>query len=69
MMKAFELLNNKSEKKTGISEMQFGFMSGGRTTDAIFNVRQLQEKYLGIKKNLYFTFAKLEKAFNRFIAI
>ena len=28
-----------------IDSMQFGFMSGRSTTDAIFIVRQLQEKY------------------------
>ena len=35
------------------------------TTDAIFIVRQLQEKYLAAKKPLYFTFVDLEKAFDR----
>jgi len=28
-----------------IDDMQFGFMAGKGTTDAIFIVRQLQEKY------------------------
>ena len=28
-----------------VDEMQFGFMPGHGTTDAIFLVRQLQEKY------------------------
>ena len=48
-----------------IDEMQFGFMTGRSTTDAIFILRQLQEKYLGKKKNLYFAFVDLEKAFDR----
>ena len=43
--------------------MQFGFMPGKGTTDAIFIVRQMQEKY--IKKKLYFAFVDLEKAFDR----
>ena len=45
--------------------MQFGFIIGKGTIDAIFIARQLQEKYLGKKKNLYFTFVNLERAFNR----
>ena len=48
-----------------IDEMQFGFMTGRSTTDAIFILRQLQEKYFGKKKNLYFAFLDLEKAFDR----
>ena len=35
-----------------IDEMQLGFMSGKGTTDAIFIVHQLQEKYLAKKKKL-----------------
>jgi len=45
--------------------MQFGFRAGRGTTDAIFIVRQLQEKYREKKKNLYFAFIDLEKAFDR----
>ena len=48
-----------------IDDMQFGFMPGRGTTDAIFIVRQLQEKFLAKKKNLYLAFVDLEKAFDR----
>ena len=48
-----------------IDEMQSGFMSGCGTTDAIFIVRQLQEKYLAANKPLYMAFIDLEKAFDR----
>ena len=48
-----------------IDDMQFGFVPGRGTTDAIFIVRQLQEKYLAKNKNLYFAFVDLEKAFDR----
>ena len=45
--------------------MQFGFMPRRGTIDAIFIARQLQEKYLGKKKNLYFAFVDLDKGFDR----
>ena len=45
--------------------MQFGFMPGKGTTDAIFTVRQMQEKYGCKGKKLYFAFVHLEKAFDR----
>ena len=45
--------------------MQFGFMPGRSTTDAIFILRQLQERFLSKRKNLYFAFVDLEKAFDR----
>ena len=52
-------------QKVDIDQMQFGFMPGRGTTDAIFILRQLQEKYLAKRKNLYFAFVDLEKAFDR----
>ena len=42
--------------------MQFGFIPGKGTTDAI--MRQVQEKHQE-KKKLYYTFVDLEKAFDR----
>ena len=45
--------------------MQFGFMAGRSTTGAIFIVRQLQEKYLAKRKDLWLIFVDLEKAFDR----
>ena len=50
-------------QRVEIDEMQCGFMSG--TTDAIFIVRQLQEKHLAANKPLYMAFVDLEKAFDR----
>ena len=52
-------------KKVPIDDMQFGFMPGRGTTDAIFIVRQMQEKYLAGNKPLYLAFVDLEKAFDR----
>ena len=44
-----------------IDEMQCGFMLGCGTTDAIFIVRQLQEKHLIANNPLYMAFVYLEK--------
>ena len=48
-----------------IDDSQFGFVPGRGTTDAIFVVKQLQEKYLAANKRLYMAFVDLEKAFDR----
>ena len=66
VMKALErVLEKVIREMINIDEMQFGFMPGRGTTDAIFIVRQLQEKFIGKKRNLYFAFVDLEKAFDR----
>src|SRR5207244_8784439 len=46
-------------------EMQFGFRAGKSTTDVLFIVRQMQEKFLEKKKELWIAFIDLEKAFDR----
>jgi len=48
-----------------IDDMQFGFMKGEGTTDAIFMARQMQENFRVKGKKLYFRFVDLEKAFDR----
>ena len=48
-----------------IDDMQFGFMKGKGTTDAIFVARQMQENFRVKGKKLYFGFVDLEKAFDR----
>ena len=45
--------------------MQFGFVPGKGTMDAIFITRIVQERFLAKKKDLYFIFVDLEKAFDR----
>ena len=47
-----------------IDDSQFGFVPGRGTTDIIFVIRQLQEKYLAANKRLYMGFVDLEKAFD-----
>ena len=48
-----------------INAMQFGFVPGTGTNNAIFILRQVHEKYLDKHKDLYFAFVDLEKAFDR----
>ena len=48
-----------------IDDSQFGFVPGSGTTDTIFVVKQLQEKYLAASKRLYMAVVDLEKAFAR----
>jgi len=47
-----------------VDDVQFGFMKGKGTTDAIYTVRQMQENRVKRKK-LYFGLVDLEKAFDR----
>jgi len=44
--------------------MKFGFTKAKGTTDAIFIVRQIQEKFRAKGKKLHVGFVDLEKAFN-----
>ena len=49
------------KQRVEIDEMQCCFMLGCCTTNAIFIVRQLQEKHLIANKPLYMAFVNLEK--------
>ena len=65
-MKILErILEARLRKQVVIDNMQFGFTPGKSTSDAIFILRQLQEKYLAKKRELWFAFVDLEKAFDR----
>lgn len=50
--------------KNEISKAQFGFMSGRGTRNAIFVLRMLVERCLEVKKDLYFCFIDIIKAFD-----
>ena len=45
--------------------MQFGFIPGRRTTDALYIVRRMQEEYRGKGRKLYVCLVDIEKAFDR----
>jgi len=59
------MLDSFIRNMVDIDEMQFSYVPGRGSTDAIFIVRQLQEKHIAAKKPLYFAFVDLEKAFDR----
>ena len=66
VMKVLErIVDSLIRQLVSIDDSQFGFIPGRGTTDAIFVVRQLQEKYLAANKRLYMAFVDLEKAFDR----
>ena len=53
-MKVIErVFKRRIREKIKIDDMQFGFMPGKGTTDAIFTVQQVQEKYGCKGKKLY----------------
>jgi len=57
------VLASRIRQQVKIDEMQFDFVEGKGTTDAIFIVRQMHENFRVKGKELYFGFVDLEKAF------
>jgi len=60
-----KIFEHRIRQQTEIYDMQFRFMKGRGTTDAIFIARQMQENFTVEGKKLYFGFVDLEKAFDR----
>ena len=52
-------------KNVKLDETQIGLVPGEGSTDAIFLVRQMMEKYEAAGKKLYLVFVNLEKTFDR----
>jgi len=50
MKVAERVFERRIREKVKIDAMQFGFMPGKGTTYAIFTVRQMKEKYIGVKE-------------------
>ena len=48
-----------------LNKMQFGFMPGKGTVDAIFIVMRMQVKYQKKDKKLYMCFVDMKKAFDK----
>jgi len=65
-MKVVErIFEHRIWQQIDIDDTQFGYVKGKGTTDAIFIVRQMQEKFRAKRKKLYFGSVDLEKAFYR----
>ena len=65
-MKVVEkIFEHRIRQQIEIDDMQFGFMKGKGTTNAIFVARHMQENFRVKGKKLYFGFVDLEKAFDR----
>ena len=62
---AEKVLEKRLIKIIMIDDMQFGFMPGKGTIDAVLIWRHKQEEYLAKQKKLYVCFVDLEKAFDR----
>jgi len=55
------IFEHRIRQQIEVDDMQFGFMKGKGTTDAIFIVRQMQENFRVKGKKPYFGFVDLEK--------
>ena len=59
------ILNRLKPQAEIITEEQAGFRARKSTTEQIFNLRILHEKYLKHQQDLYHVFVDFKKAFNR----
>ena len=65
MKVAERVLERRLRQAVEIDKIQFEFRPGTGTTHAIFIERQLQERYRGKCRELWWAFVDLEKAFDR----
>ena len=65
-MKIWErIIEARLRDRVEISKQQYGFMPGKGTTDALFALRMLMEKYREGQRELHCVFVDLEKAYER----
>ena len=66
-MKVWErIIETRLRDRVEISKQQYGFMLGKGTTDAMFVLRMLMEKYREGQRELHCVFVDLEKAYDKF---
>ena len=58
------IIESRIRKIVELGNIQFGFRKGISTTEPIFALRILQEKYQERKKDLHMVFVHLEKAYD-----
>ena len=65
-MKVWErIIETRLRDRVEISKQQYGFMPGKGTTDAMFALRMLMEKYREGQRQLHCVFMDLEKAYDK----
>ena len=65
-MKVWErIIEARLRNRVDISKQHYGFMPGKGTTDDIFSLRMLMEKYREDERELHCVFVDLEKAYDR----
>ena len=65
-MKIWErIIETRLRDRVEISKQQYGFMPGKETTDAMFALRMLMEKYREGQRELHCVFMDLEKGYDR----
>ena len=65
-MKLWErIIVRRLRRDLTFSNQQYGFMPGKSTTDALFDLRVLMEKYREGQKELHCVFVDLEKAYDK----
>ena len=65
-MKVWErFIEARLRDRVEISKQQYGFMPGKGSTDAMFALRMLMEKYREGQRDLHCVFVDLEKAYDR----
>ena len=60
-----KVLERRIQTLINLNEIQFRFMSGKKTVDAIFILRKMQEEHQKNDNKLYMCFVDMEKAFER----
>ena len=59
------IIEARLRDRVEISKQQYGFMPGKGTTDPMFSLRMLMEKYREGQRELHCVFVDLEKAYDR----